>query len=81
MALLRSNGSCTFPWANSIFNEACSVNTYVTSQISLTCRGSLRVRVASLEHGLNPRNDKSKHYDQTILVSEFLAYTQLAYLA
>ena len=81
MALTRPNGSCTFLWANSIFNEAYSGDTFLTSQISLICRGSLWVRVVSLEHGLNPRNEKSKHYDQTSLVSEFLAYIQLAYFA
>ena len=81
MVLTRSSDSCTFPWAKPIFNEAYSVDTFVTSQISLASRWSLRVRIVSLEHGLNSRNDKSKHCDQTILVSGFLANILLTYLA
>ena len=70
MTLTRSSDSCTFPWAKPVFNEVYSVDTVVTSQISLTCRGNLQVRVVSLEPALNPRNDKSKHYNQAILVSK-----------
>ena len=81
MVLTRSSDSCTFSWAKPNFNKAYSVDTFVTSQISLASRWSLRVRAVSLEHGLNSRNDKNKHCDQTILVSEFLGNIQLTYLA
>ena len=71
-ALIESSHSWIFPRAKPIFNDGFSVDTFITSPNSFTCRRNLQVTVLRLEYVYNLIFYKSQHYDQTIFVSEFL---------